>query len=199
MSRPTPPAHRSTPRHAARAPPPSARRVGADRHVVCSKTLVASPGNEDAVAAACEALVASAGPSARDGVLEFSFARDAYDPATFHFWERYTCNVACGRHNTRADVVKFMEGVVPLLEGPIGMALYEYRAGVGLSNACAQGGPKSEGGLDDAPGGNGMAGGAGLKQTSGTLELGIKEDDAAAEAPAWGMGFKLPWQTTESV
>ena len=46
----------------------------------------------------------------------------------------------------------------------------EWRDGQ-LGPACAQGGPKGEGGLDDATGGSGMAGGAGLKQTSATLDL----------------------------
>ena len=185
--RATAPSRPSTPRHTRRAPPPAARRVGGDRQVVCSKTLVAKPGNEEAVKAACQALVAACAPSPRAGVVEFQFHCDAYEPSTFHFWERYASNVALGRHNTRPDVVQFMESVVPLLEGPIGMVLYEWRDGVGLSAACAQGGPKSEGGLDDAPGGNGMAGGAGMKQTSATLELGVKGQEGEEKEAAWGM------------
>lgn len=150
------------------------RKTGA-KQVVCSKTLVAKPGEEDAVAAACADLVAKAGPSPADGVLEFAVSRDPAEPAVFHFWERYASNVALGRHNARPDVVAWMEGVVPRLEGPVGMVLYEWRDGA-LSNACQQGGPKGEGGLDDATGGSGMAGGAGLKQTSGTVELGVKDE-----------------------
>lgn len=80
--------------------------------------------------------------------------------------------MALGRHNTRADVVAFLEDLTKegCLEGPVGMVLYEWRDGQ-LGPACAQGGPKGEGGLDDATGGSGMAGGAGLKQTSATLDL----------------------------
>lgn len=156
-----------------------------EKHVVCSKTLIASPGKEDDVDRACAELVAAVGVSGpqatpstvaaakRRGVIEFSYGRDSYEPNVFHFWERYDSNVALGRHNTRDDVVAFMERLQQekLLEGPVGMVLYEWRDGH-LGPACAQGGPKGEGGLDDATGGSGMAGGAGLKQTSATLDLG---------------------------
>lgn len=50
------------------------------------------------------------------------------------------------------------------------MALYEWNDGQ-LGAVCLQGGPKGEGGLDDATGASGAAGGAGLKQTSATLDL----------------------------
>ena len=155
-----------------------------EKHIVCSKTLVAAQGKESLVDEACARLVAAvglSGPQAtpataaaanKRGVIEFSYGRDSYEPQIFHFWERYDSNVALGRHNTREDVVAFLEDLTKegCLEGPVGMVLYEWRDGQ-LGPACAQGGPKGEGGLDDATGGSGMAGGAGLKQTSATLDL----------------------------
>lgn len=58
-----------------------------------------------------------------------------------------------------------------------------------------------EGGLDDATGASGMAAGAGLKQTSGVVNLGdMKRDEGKT---AWGMDmnlnvdFKFPWQKDE--
>ena len=198
--------------------PPAAVKRSADKHIVCSKTLTAKAGEEEKVNELCAALVAAAGPASAPGVVEFSFGRDAYDPQTFHFWERYDSNVSLGRHNTRADVTAFMEEVrresvaavpspgwppppaptprppsapqvITHLEGPVGMVLYEWRDGQ-LSSACAQGGPKGEGGLDDATGGSGMAGGASLKQSSATLDMGnITRGD---EGDAWGMKA-MPW------
>lgn len=155
-----------------------------EKHIVCSKTLVATAGKESLVDEACAKLVAAvglSGPQAspataaaanRRGVIEFSYGRDSYEPNVFHFWERYESNVALGRHNTREDAVAFLEALTKegLLEGPVGMVLYEWRDGQ-LGPACAQGGSKGEGGRDDATGGSGMAGGAGLKQTSATLDL----------------------------
>jgi hypothetical protein len=155
-----------------------------EKHIVCSKTLIATPGKESLVDEACARLVAAvglSGPQAtpataaaatRLGVIEFSYGRDSYEPNVFHFWERYDSNVSLGRHNTREDIVAFLEDLTKegCLEGPVGMVLYEWRDGQ-LGPACAQGGPKGEGGLDDATGGSGMAGGAGLKQTSATLDL----------------------------
>lgn len=169
-----------------------------EKHVVCSKTLVAAPGKEDAVDAACSELVAAfglSGPKAtpataaaakRRGVIEFTYGRDSYEPNVFHFWERYDSNVSLGRHNTRDEVVAFMERLQRdgLLQGPVGMVLYEWRDGH-LGPASAQGGPKGEGGLDDATGGSGMAGGAGLKQTSATLDLGNIE--RGEEGDSFGM------------
>eukprot|EP00877_Chromochloris_zofingiensis_P012634 jgi/Chrzof1/7624/Cz02g30190.t1 len=82
-------------------------------------------------------------------------------------------------HNKLPQVAGFMESVAPFLEGPIGVALYEYRNGQ-ISNVCVHGGPKGEGGLDDATGAGG-AGGAGMKQTSTVVDLtqiNDEEDDA---------------------
>jgi hypothetical protein len=88
----------------------------------------------------------------------------------FHFWELYEGNAAMGRHNTTPEVAAFMEKVQPLLEGPVGMALYEWKDGK-IGATAVQGGPRGEGGLDDATGATGAAGGASYKQTSATVDL----------------------------
>lgn len=63
-----------------------------------------------------------------------------------------------------------MKKVQVLLDGPVGMVLYEMKDGK-LGMASVQGGPRGEGGLDDATGATGAAGGASYKQTSGTVDL----------------------------
>jgi quinol monooxygenase YgiN len=175
------PPPRRTP-HSARLPPPSAVKRGAPRHVVCSKTLVAKEGCEEEVARLCEGIMASLAPPApatpgapaaptRRGVLDARLMVDAANPRTYHLWERYDCNRSLGEVNAGEEYVSFMKAVVPLCEGPVGMALYEWRDGQ-LGSLAVQGGPKGEGGLDDAAGGQGMAGGAGMKQTSAGVDLG---------------------------
>lgn len=104
------------------------------------------------------------------GIVTFEFSKDAYEPNVYHFWELYDNNVAMGRHNTTPEMKKFMESTKFLLERPIGMALYEYNGGK-LGAVAVQGGPKGEGGLDDATGASGAAGGASYKQTSGAVDL----------------------------
>ncbi|KAK9830333.1 hypothetical protein WJX72_011082 [[Myrmecia] bisecta] len=126
------------------------------------------------------------------GVHEFVCNQDNYEANVFHFWERYESNSHMGLHNSTPEVSKFMNEVQEHLEGPIGMALYEWKDGK-ISNACIQGGPKGEGGLDDATGAGG-SGGAGHKQTSGVVDLGDVQRGSEEEGDSWGMGFKFPWQ-----
>ena len=54
-----------------------------------------------------------------------------------HFWERYESNAALGRHNTAPEVARFMDAVAPLLERPVGIALYEWREGE-IGPVCLQ-------------------------------------------------------------
>ena len=88
----------------------------------------------------------------------------------FHFWEVYEGNAALGRHNTTPEVDLFMKKIQGLVDGPVGMALYEIKNGK-LGTVSVQGGPRGEGGLDDATGATGAAGGASYKQTSGVVDL----------------------------
>lgn len=165
-----------------------------EKQVVCSKTLVAKAGKEAALERKCrDILDFSLGKASNkdNGIVEFVCSRDLYESNVFHFWERYDGNVSLGRHNTSPEFMSFMEGVQDLLEEPIGLALYAFQDGQ-LSNVCVQGGPKGEGGLDDATGASKSAGAAGMKQTSSALNLGkVKRGD---EGDSWGMGFKFPWQ-----
>lgn len=72
------------------------------------------------------------------------------------------------------------------------MVLYEWQNGqIGMS--CVHGGPKGEGGLDDATGAGG-AGGAGYKQTSDIMNPANIEREETPVKDTWGMGFKFPWQ-----
>jgi len=180
-------------RHADRLSPPSAVRRDAARQVVCSKTLVAKEGAEEEVAALCAGIVAAlapptaGGPPAVRGVLEARLLTDAANPRTFHLWERYDSNRTLGEVNTGEAYATFMRAVAPMCEGPVGMALYEWKDGQ-LGAPAVQGGPKGEGGLDDATGGQGMAGGAGMKQTSAAVDLGNLE--RGDEGDAFGMPAK---------
>eukprot|EP00878_Enallax_costatus_P003742 GHUV01003958.1.p1 GENE.GHUV01003958.1~~GHUV01003958.1.p1 ORF type:complete len:295 (+),score=70.14 GHUV01003958.1:34-918(+) len=155
------------------------------RQVCCSKTVVARPEQTEAVQQLCKQLTQFSQQqmaNRSNGIHEFTCAADGWDQNVFHFWERYESNTAMGRHNTRPEVVKFMEQVTPLLERPVGMALYEYRDGK-IGAVGIQGGPKGEGGLDDATGASGAAGGASYKQTSRAAQLtSLKEDDLGSTA-----------------
>jgi hypothetical protein len=109
----------------------------------------------------------------------------------YHFWELYESNAALGRHNTTPEYDTFMNKVQELLDGPVGMVLYEMKDGK-LGMASVQGGPRGEGGLDDATGATGAAGGASYKQTSGTVDL-TKKEDEEEDRGLWGIKFDLPW------
>ncbi|GIL47205.1 hypothetical protein Vafri_4077 [Volvox africanus] len=67
-------------------------------------------------------------------------------------------------------MVELLEKLQPHLEKPIGMSLYTYENGR-IGPVAIQAGPKGEGGLDDATGASGAAGGASYKQTSGAFDL----------------------------
>ncbi|KAK9864744.1 hypothetical protein WJX84_005662 [Apatococcus fuscideae] len=129
----------------------------------------------------------------QSGILQFECSQDNWEPNVVHFWERYVGNAKLGEHSTSSEMKRFMEKVQPYLEQPIGMALYEWKDGK-IGAVCIQGGPKGEGGLDDATGASGAAGGAGLKQTSATVDLGsVKEDAKEEDRGLWGLNIKFPW------
>eukprot|EP00891_Asterochloris_glomerata_P004779 jgi/Astpho2/4779/Aster-00323 len=159
----------------------------------CNKTLVAAAGKEEVVQKMCMEVMVFSQQQMQDktqGICEFTCHQDNYEPNTFHFWERYDTNRHMGQHMTQAPMQQFMEKVQDHLEGPVGMALYEWQNGQ-LGHACVHGGPKGEGGLDDATGAGG-AGGASMKQTSSTVDL-TKESAQDEEKGLWGMkGMKLP-------
>lgn len=168
----------------------AAVRAKSKRQICCSKTLVARPEAADQVAKMCAdvAEFTQAKMAERSaGINAFDIVRDQWEPNVFHLWERYESNTAMGRHNTTPELTQFMEKVVPLLEQPVGMALYEWQNGQ-LGPVSLQGGPKGEGGLDDATGASGAAGGAGMKQTSRSFDLGaIEAADRADKDDVFGM------------
>eukprot|EP00208_Stichococcus_sp_RCC1054_P002496 CAMPEP_0206144636 /NCGR_PEP_ID=MMETSP1473-20131121/24676_1 /ASSEMBLY_ACC=CAM_ASM_001109 /TAXON_ID=1461547 /ORGANISM="Stichococcus sp, Strain RCC1054" /LENGTH=222 /DNA_ID=CAMNT_0053540501 /DNA_START=197 /DNA_END=865 /DNA_ORIENTATION=+ len=171
----------------------AAVKRGSDKTVVCSKTVVAKLGSEKAVQDLCQKVVDFSVREMEDrsnGILEFGCNHDLEDKNVFHFWERYTSNTTMGRHNVKKPMIEFMEKVQPFSEKPVGLALYEMKGGE-ISNIMMQGGPKGEGGLDDATGGSGggSGGGASFKQTSSVVDLGESLTEEKQEA-AWGM--KVP-------
>jgi len=148
------------------------------RQICCSKTLVAQAHEVDRVRKLCQEVADFSKTRMADrsnGIQEFAFMQDQWDSNVFHFWERYKSNVHMGRHNTTAEVVDFMEEVNDLLEQPVGMALYEYRNGQ-IGPVCLQGGPKGEGGLDDATGASGAVGGASMRATPKSIERQKKKE-----------------------
>lgn len=166
-----------------------------EKNLVCSKTLTVKPDHKDAVMEMCQMVVTFSKEkmkNSKSGILAFECSQDNYEPNVLHFWERYDGNRSMGLHNTTDEYSKFMRVVQQHLEGPIGMALYEWQDGQ-IGMACVHGGPKGEGGLDDATGAGG-AGGASMKQSSGVVDLGDVQRNEGKEA--WGMGinFKFPWQ-----
>ena len=92
----------------------AAVRKTSEKHIVCSKTLVALPEKEGPLLSRCKDIVDfSAGRmrSKSSGIIEFRCSQDIYDRQTFHFWERYDGNVSLGRHNSSPEVQQFMTDV----------------------------------------------------------------------------------------
>ncbi|KAK9841039.1 hypothetical protein WJX81_007213 [Elliptochloris bilobata] len=176
----------------------AAIKRSSEKHVVCHKTLVAKQDQVAKVAEMCKDILDFSQGKATHrsaGILEFKVSVDQYEPNVFYFWERYDGNATMGRHNTGPEIRAFMENIQPYLEGPVGMALYEWQDGK-IGNVCVQGGPKGEGGLDDATGAGG-SGGASHKQTSATLDLGDVQRGEHGDTFGMGSaseGFKFPWQ-----
>ena len=108
----------------ARLPGPSRRRghlavVAAvkrktDKHVVCSKTIVATPETAGRVVELCKDMMEFSQRRAAEsdsGILAFDVSQDIYDSNVVHFWERYESNAHMGRHNTTPEFNKFMQDV----------------------------------------------------------------------------------------
>eukprot|EP00882_Tetradesmus_deserticola_P007000 GHRQ01007372.1.p1 GENE.GHRQ01007372.1~~GHRQ01007372.1.p1 ORF type:complete len:242 (+),score=81.25 GHRQ01007372.1:210-935(+) len=180
------------------------------RQVACSKTLVSKPEHTEEVQQLCQQAMEFSQKqmgNRSSGIQEFTCSADGWVSNVFHFWERYDSNVSLGKHNTTPEMEQFMNKVVPLLEKPVGMALYEYRDGQ-LGPPSMQSGPKGEGGLDDATGASGAAGGASYKQTSTAAQLQSLADEeeptagatssskqqagSAAGGEAWGAAASQP-------
>ena len=87
-----------------------------DKHVVCSKTIVATPETVGKVVELCKGMMEFSQRRAAEsdsGILAFDVSQDIYDGNVVHFWERYESNAHMGRHNTSAEFSKFMQDVRP--------------------------------------------------------------------------------------
>ena len=87
-----------------------------DKHVVCSKTIVATPETAGRVVELCKGMMEFSQRRAAEsdsGILAFDVSQDIYDSNVVHFWERYESNAQMGRHNTTPEFNKFMQDVRP--------------------------------------------------------------------------------------
>lgn len=164
------------------------------KQVLCNKTLRCKEGQAEAVLALAAPLVEWSREVMKDrssGLKSFEVSQDDYESTLVHFYELYDHASHLSAHNTSPKFRAFMEEVQDLLTEPIGMIMYEYRDGQ-IGAPCLEGGPKGEGGLDDATGASKMGGGASFKQTSGVVDLTQVVEDDDEEKGLWGI--KLPWQ-----
>eukprot|EP00898_Chlorokybus_atmophyticus_P004633 jgi/Chlat1/5170/Chrsp33S00392 len=173
-----------------RTPTVAAVRVSTARTVVLTATLVAKEGARDEVMQLCKDVVnrtkeTQMQPGSKSGVISYECSEDGYEPGVFHFWERYTSQQTMTAHLQSEEHKTF---VAKLLSKPIAMCLYEYKDGQ-LGPVAYPLGPKGEGGLDDATGQGGMAGGAGMKQHA-QVDLGMVERDS------WGLDKMLKSMTS---
>ncbi|GFR43711.1 hypothetical protein Agub_g4821 [Astrephomene gubernaculifera] len=156
-----------------RLQPLAAQRVRSKRQIAVSRTLIAKKGHESQVASLAGEILKWTEQESQvsgKGILAFDCVRDGWEANTFHFWERYEDTTAFGTHSTAPRMMEMMKKLEPHLESPIGVALYSYENGR-LGPVSMQAGPKGEGGLDDATGASGAAGGASYKQTSRAFDL----------------------------
>jgi hypothetical protein len=163
--------------------PPARRRSdpgGAPPLVADVLALAAAAEAAEAAAAAAADAPAPAPPTAGAAspaavdpdlprLLSFHAERDQWDRNVFHMWLQAASNEALGRVDTAPRALAFMRDAAPLLERPVGMLMYNMGADGSLGAPAVQGGPKGEGGLDDATGASGMTSGASGGQTSAAL------------------------------
>ncbi|GLC37742.1 hypothetical protein PLESTB_001472200 [Pleodorina starrii] len=151
----------------------AAHKARSRKQVAVSRTLVAKKDHEAEVARLAGEIMKWTQQECQvtgNGIVAFDCVRDGWEANTFHFWERYENTSAFGAHSTAPRMVELLEKMQPHLEGPIGISLYTYEDGR-IGPASVQAGPKGEGGLDDATGASGAAGGASYKQTSRAFDL----------------------------
>lgn len=160
------------------------------KEIVCSMTLIAKQDKTAQVMEMCKDIEAFSQQLLRDrksGLVEYTCMKDRWEDNVFHMWERFDSHSSMGIYTGSDRVKLFMEQVQPLLDQPIGMALYQFEDGK-LGATCLAEGPKGEGGLDDATGAGG-AGGASMKQTSSTVNLtNIKEHE---QEPVFNIGLNI--------
>lgn len=125
-------------------------------------------------------------------LLAFRAERDAWEPHVFHLWLQAGSNEALGRIDTAPRAARFMRDALPLLERPVGMCMYTLNPDGSLGAPAMQGGPKGEGGLDDATGASGMVGAGAGGQTSAALAAMVAQAMSEQHEGEGGGGGKGP-------
>ena len=85
-----------------------------DKHIVCAKTVIATPGTEEEVQELCKEILEWSRERMKDrdsGIISFDVSQDSYEPNVFHFWECYESNNQMGKHNTSEEMTEFLEAV----------------------------------------------------------------------------------------
>lgn len=150
----------------------------AAKQVACSKTLKCHKSKQIQVEKLCESIFEFSSQRRKEisaGILSFEYFRDPEDDCVFHFWEVYDSDEAFSAHTSSQEMKAFLQKTSSMIDGGIGVSLYEIKDGK-LGMAAIAEGPKGEGGLEDATGA-GSVGGAGYTQTSvridqeGTLNM----------------------------
>lgn len=143
-----------------------ATRRSAREHVVLVSTLVPKEGHEAELRELCDGVVHWAAKSVGEphsGVEEFYAHKDEFDEGVVHFWQRFTGPDAMGKLHNNVVYASFLKKASDVLREPMSMGMYRYLDGK-ISCMMHPYGPKGEGGVDDATGQAGMAGGAGYQQ-----------------------------------
>ncbi|CAK9268137.1 unnamed protein product [Sphagnum jensenii] len=162
----------------------AAKRVASGRSYVLSSTLKIQEGNEEEVSSLCKSILQWAVEKQTDkksGIQCFECNVDPFEKNVFHFWERYESFQAMNDTRASLEHTKFMTDVRPLLIGPIGLAVYEYKDGQ-IGHMMNPIGPKGEGGLDDATGQSGS------KQQSSAMNQGLGD---TTDREQWGLQSML--------
>lgn len=143
----------------------------AAKQVACSKTLKCDKSKQRELEKLCRSIYEFSSERRRElssGIISFEFFRDPEDDCLFHFWEVYESDLAFSAHTSSSEMRNFLEETSSIIDGAIGVSLYEIKDGnIGMP-AIAEG-PKGEGGLEDATGA-GSVGGAGYTQTPAKTE-----------------------------
>ena len=130
-------------------------------------TLVPAAGNEEGVREQCARIVGWAQGKLDDpasGLKEFHAHADELDSNVVHIWQRFASADAMGRLHNTVEYATFHRDVAELLVEPMAMGMYRSTHDGKISCLMYPFGPKGEGGVDDATGQGGMAGGVGYKQ-----------------------------------
>eukprot|EP00210_Caulerpa_lentillifera_P002613 g2500.t1 len=175
------------------------------RNIICSKTLKVKEGSIEDAKRLCKGIAEHAISEMKDpsrGIISFEVFQDPHEEKQIHFFERYLDNTRMGQFNTSDEFQKFMTEIQDYLEEPVGLVLYEYKKGQ-LGAVCVQGGPKGEGGLDDATGAGGKGASTNPKAPEEIKTETLDGEDEPEEEKDEERGFfglpfefKFPWENS---